>query len=179
MTMSKFLPVLAIAATAATSAFSATVTLTNGGTYTLAQGDDYLFANTVAASNNPGFVSFSFLSNNATLPFTLGANVGTIKMAGNLVSPTVSWSIGQTIVASMALAPSYSGATITGYNGNLDTAFPAGTQAQTLTLSWSKVTASTFAAIAVAAVPLPAGLLMLAAGIGALAAFRRRSPAVA
>ena len=80
----------------------------------------------------------------------------------------------------MALTPSYSGAKITGYNGSLDSMFPTGSQAQTLTLSWSKVTATTFLAVAVAAVPLPAGLLMLAAAIGALLAFRRRrAPAAA
>ena len=180
MTMPKFLPALAVAAFTATSAFSATVTLTNGGAYTLAQGDDYLYSSPIAASGKAGKVSFTFLSNNAALPFIMGATAGSIKMAGNLVMPTLSWSVGKTIVEAMALTPSYSGAKITGYNGSLDSMFPTGSQAQTLTLSWSKVTATTFLAVAVAAVPLPAVLLMLAAAIGALLAFRRRrAPAAA
>jgi hypothetical protein len=179
MTMPKFLPVLAFAAFAATSAFSATVTLTNGGAYTFAQGDDYLFSSPIAASGKAGKVSFTFLSDNAALPFILGATAGSIKMAGNLVTPTLSWSVGKTIVEAMALTPSYTGASITGYNGSLNSMFPKGSQAQTLTLNWSKVTGSTFLAVAVAAVPLPAGLLMLAAAIGALLALRRRRATVA
>lgn len=101
-------------------------------------------------------------------------------MAGNLVQPILSSSVGKTIVEAMALTPSITGAAVTGFYGSPDSMFRKGSQAQTVTLSWSKFSGRTFIAAAVAAVPLPAGLLKLAAAIGVLLAVRHgRGPAAA
>jgi hypothetical protein len=174
-----FFCALALALIAAVPGRAATITMSDGGSYTLTPGDAYLFSTALATSNTPGKVSFTLTASAASAPFVVDATVGSIKIFGNLTNPVLSWSTGSTLLAQTALTPLYSGPTLSGYTGSLAEPITAATLSQTLTLSWGKVTGSTYLAMSVTTVPIPAAGAMLAAALGGLALIRRRTRSAA
>lgn len=162
---------------AAAPARAATISMTSGGSYALTPGDAYLFSTALATSNAPGKVTFHLTADAAAAPFVVDANVGSIRIFGNLVNPVLSWSAGSSVLAQTALTPLYSGTTISGYTGSLAERITASVLSQTLTLSWGKVTGSTYLALSVTTVPIPTTLAMFATGLGVLVLIRRRGRA--
>lgn len=174
--MFKTLKMVAIALAASfvmTGTARAITTVSAGGSYDITS--DNLFVGTVSTMGGPGVYSVNFTAPTAPLPGNAQASV-TARILGTFTGLTMSWvdAATNTVLNSAALV---SGVT------RLNTTFlSTGAPGQNLVFSWANSSGTTNGgAISfdfdVAAVPLPAGGLLLLTALGGLALTRRRKAA--
>ena len=168
---------LAVGLAVASQASAATVTLTDGGTVNpLVATDVYLYEEVLDASGGAGTRSFTFVASKDNAPITLGAAAAHLTLVGDLTGAFMSWFDGTT-TTSIALTPVILGAG-RAYIGNLSTLFTSPDKlVQTVSIGWDSFNGPVQLSLQVAAVPLPAGGLLLIGAIGGLAALRRRKTA--
>jgi hypothetical protein len=164
------------------AAQAATVVLTNGATINpINVADVYTFDQILpaATSGGAGSVSFNFTANASQLPLSLFSATANLTF-NNAVITGLYLSIFDgvnTVYQALSVTDLGNGSTLVG--GSIANAFssPNGLT-QTLTLGWSGYSTGPKGTInlslSVAAVPLPAGGLLLIGAIGGLAALRRR-----
>lgn len=164
---------LVIAAALAVAPFAANAfsvggssTLSNGGSYDINSGPFFWDA-TFTGADGAGSVSFTF-GNNSTGTSTVGVTQGTVlQFSGQFDGVTVSWGNG----SSQTVAP--------GQNAilNVSSLLAAG-GSDTLTVAWGAVSGvKANIDIDVAAVPLPAGFLLLGTALVGAGAFATRRKA--
>jgi hypothetical protein len=160
--------------------------MAQAATVTLADGDiinpvdlntTYRYDSFLDGTSGPGSVSFDFVATPAQLPLSLGAITTNLAAFGaDIKGFYMSLSDGvNTVFANFRVTPVGNGFF---FDSSIQQAFsnPSGLT-QTLTFGWDSYDAtrgSLQISIAVAAVPLPAGGLLLIGAIGGLAALRRR-----
>lgn len=173
--------IMAAAAVLALSVFggvaqAATITLNDGDTINpINVADVYIFEDVLpqGTTGGAGSVSFTFVANASQLPLSLLSATANLKFNGATISGlTLSLFDGvNTVFAPLTVAGSaVFGEFINSFSN------PDGLT-QTLTLGWTGYDTrrgTIQLSVAVAAVPLPAGGLLLIGAIGGLAALRRR-----
>jgi hypothetical protein len=174
-----------IAATAALAlgffggmAQAATVTLADGDVISpINTNDTYIFEQTLSGVGGPGSVSFDFAALPSQLPLSLAAiTINLASFQANISGFYMSLFDGVNTTYATINVTSF-GAAGFSFNGALENAFN-NSLTQTLTLGWDSYDTGRIGSIqisaSVAAVPLPAGGLLLIGAIGGLAALRRR-----
>jgi len=174
-----------IAATAAlalglfsTGAQAAVVTLNDGDVISpINANDTYIYESTLTGSSGAGSVSFDFVATPAQLPLSLGAiTINLASFKANISGFYMSLFDGVNTTFATISVQNFGNLGFT-FGGAVETAFDNGLS-QTLTIGWDSYNVgspgSLQLSVSVAAVPLPAGGLLLIGAIGGLAALRRR-----
>lgn len=167
------LKTVVLAATLAVAPFAANAfsvgagsNLSNGGNYNINSGPFFWDA-TFTAADGPGSVSFSFANSGGTGQ-TVGVTQGTVlQFSGQFNGLTVAWGNG----TSQSVAA--------GQNAIINvSSFLANNAVDMLTISWGNVTGvKANIDIDVAAVPVPAGILLLGTALVGMGALTRRKAA--
>ncbi len=149
---------------------AATVTLVNGGTVSpVNKADLYLYEEVLAGGAGAVTRTFKFSAALADLPLGLLASNLTLTGKGTLTGAFMSWFDGTT-TQTVALSPVIG----IGYGASLSTLLTS-TALSTLKFGWTGSSAGRIqVSMQVAAVPLPAGGLLLVGALGGIAALRRR-----
>ena len=148
---------------------AATVNLVSGGVVNpVSRADLYLYEE-VVAGGGAAIRTFDFAAAAIDLPLGLLASNLTLTGTGTLTGAFMSWFDG-TNTQTVALAPLLG----IGYGASLTTLLTT-TALSTLTFGWTGSSAGRIqVSMQVAAVPLPAGGLLLLGGLAGLAVLRRR-----
>lgn len=179
-----------IAATAALAlgffgagAQAAVINLTDGAVINPVNANDlYTYEEQLTGTGGAETRSFAFTANASQLPLSLGAVSLSLQSVNGTISGffmSLSDGITTTYLDIVATAIIKSGK-IVGYDlsGYVEQAFNAQSLTQTLTIGWDGYNLGTNGSVQismqVAAVPLPAGGLLLIGAIGGLAVLRRR-----
>ena len=152
------------------TAEAATVNLVNGGLVSpVVKADLYIYEEVLAGGGGAVTRSFDFAAAAIDLPLGLLASNLTLTGTGTLTGAFMSWFDGTT-TQTVALAPLLG----IGYGASLTTLLTT-TAVSTLSFGWTASTGGRIqVSMQVAAVPLPAGGLLLLGGLGGLVALRRR-----
>lgn len=156
---------------------AATVMMTNGGTYSpLTASDTYIYEERLTGAGGPGSRTFTFVVDSAAAPLTATGGSANLFIGNSntFTGAFLSWTSAMGTV--FAVPSFYNGSA---YFAELATLFtsPNGL-VQTLTLAWTGYTGEVQLSIGVAAVPIPAGGLLLLSALCGIAALRRRRNAV-
>ncbi len=180
-----YIRTLAIAAVAAfglsgAAAQAAVVNINDGDTINpINPGDNYLFEQVLTGTGGAGSFSFTFMADPADAPLpVLAATANLFSVTGaTLAGAYLSWFDGTDTVTEM-LGDITFGSTVLGVGGALSTLFTdPDALTQVLTLGWESRSGNIQVSVNVAAIPLPAGGLLLIGALGGLAVLRRRKAA--
>lgn len=169
---------LAVGLAVASQASAATVALVDGGTVNpVATADTYVYDEILEGAGGAGSRSFSFVVNASDAPLPMTAAAAHLRLTGNLVGAFLSWFDGTTTTTVMLDPIIYYGMPLM-WTGALQTLFTSPDKlAQTVSIGWTSYRGPVQLSLSVAAVPLPAGGLLLIGAMGGLAALRRRKTA--
>ena len=152
------------------AASASTVALNNGDIINpMAAGTTYTYEEIFTSAGGADTRSFQFAV--ASTPMTVSAiNLTLTGKQNRFSNPFMSWYDAATNTTTFA---AFNYITGTGWSASLSQLFTS-TALNTLTIGWSGHKAPVQISLQIAAVPLPAGGLLLAGAIGGVAALRRR-----
>jgi hypothetical protein len=176
--LSKLILGAAFAVASVTGASAATVHLTDGGVYNPFDTKAiYIYEEAFAGSGGAETRTFVFTVDAADAPLPVLASNVTLTTFATIVNPYMSWSDGINTITEF-LEPIIFQSQVIGYGSLLKTVFSAPDRlTQTLTIGWASHSGPVQISLQVAAVPLPAGGLLLLGALGGLAFVRRRQTA--
>lgn len=156
---------------------AATVTLADGGTINpVSASDVYLYEEVLDGIGGASSRSFTFVLDSSEAPLQMNGAAAHLTLVGNMVGAFLSWFDG-TATNKVFLTPTPLGAGAA-YVGDLSTLFTSPDKlVQTATIGWDSFTGPIQLSLQIAAVPLPAGGLLLIGAIAGLGALRRRKTA--
>ena len=158
--------VAALALSVASGASEAATLIFNGGSSSISYGDGF----TATIINPTGAGSFIHTFTSVADPLGVDAQVSVLTITGTFVGMNLSW-----LDASLATLSSVS---VVPFSTTLATVFTIPNLTQSVRVSWTSSTPSAVAVLGVvAAVPVPAGGLLLLGALGGLTALRRRKMA--
>lgn len=158
--------VAALALSVSGGVSEAATVITNGGSSGISYGDDF-----VAQILNPsGAGSFTHTFTSVVDPLGVNAQVSVLTITGTFTGMVLSWLDGSlATLSSISVIPTTT---------TLATVFTIPNLTQSVRVSWTGSTTNAIAVLGVvAAVPVPAGGLLLIGALGGLAALRRRKKA--
>lgn len=161
------------------TAQAAVVNITDGQTINFDVGDLYLFEE-VLTGTGAGSFSFNFIADAADTPLPVLAATANLfgVTGGSLSGAFLSWSNVDGILSTVLLGDIVFNGDVLGVAAVLSTVFTSpDLLEQTLTIGWTDREGTVQFSANVAAVPLPAGGLLLIGALGGLAALRRRKSA--
>lgn len=162
--------VLSVGMLVAGPSLAATVTLVDGGTVNPVNTSDvYWYDEFMEGSGGAASRSFTFVVNSSDSPLPMKAGAAHLTITGNLVGAFLSWFDGTT-TNKVYLAQIGSA-----FVAELTTLFTSPDKlTQTATIGWDSYRGQIQLSLQVAAVPLPAGGLLLIGAIAGLGVLRRR-----
>lgn len=171
---------LAVGLVAASQSLAATVDLVAGGTVSpVNPSDSYVYDEILEGAGGAGSRSFTFVVDGSDAPLPMTAAAAHLRLTGNLVGAFLSWFDGTTTTTVNLDPIIYYGMPYM-WTGALQTLFTSPDKlTQTVTIGWTSYRGPIQLSLAVAAVPLPAGGVLLLGALGGLAMVRRRRKTMA